>query len=45
MIPIAETEAAFIRTSGWEQFEDLLERANPDLLDLTRDPLRLLSRL
>ncbi len=33
LIPIARAEAEFIRTLGWNRFEDELVRANPDLTD------------
>lgn len=40
-VPLWEEEAQFVRVSGWDRFEDALERADPDLLDLRRKPIRL----
>jgi hypothetical protein len=36
LIPIHETEVDFVRTNGHEEFEILLEKRDPDLLDLHR---------
>jgi hypothetical protein len=36
IIPIHEEEANYIRGNGWDKFEDVLERKNPELWDLTR---------
>lgn len=36
LIPLQEREAAFVRCEGWEAFEDMLEKADPDLFDLRR---------
>ncbi|WP_321784414.1 suppressor of fused domain protein [Paraburkholderia sp. J94] len=36
LIPLVPNEAEFVRSVGWNKFEDLLEAANPDLLDLNR---------
>lgn len=39
IIPIHEEEANYIRFNGWDKFEDLLEREDPELWDLTRVPV------
>lgn len=39
LIPITETEAAFIEEHGPEAFDELLGREDPDLLDLQRPSL------
>lgn len=36
LIPIFEAEANYINEQGWESFEDILERDDPDLWDLNR---------
>lgn len=36
LIPITDDEAALIREQGWNEFEDHLERRDPDLFDLHR---------
>ncbi|ACC76293.1 suppressor of fused domain protein [Paraburkholderia caribensis] len=36
LVPLMEAEGRFAKTQGWNQFEDALEKANPDLLDLDR---------
>jgi hypothetical protein len=36
LVPITAAEAAFVRQRGAEAFEDILEAANPVLLDLRR---------
>lgn len=36
IIPIHEEEANYVRGNGWSKFEDLLERQNPELWDLSR---------
>jgi hypothetical protein len=36
LVPITLNEAEFVKTHGWERFEDELCRADPDLLDLKR---------
>jgi hypothetical protein len=36
MVPIGAAEAEFVRTRGWEEFEDRLVAGDPDLLDLGR---------
>lgn len=39
LLPILGNEAAFIKSSGWGKFEDLLEARDPDLWDLNRPSL------
>jgi hypothetical protein len=39
LVPITPEEALYVRESGWNAFEYLLETANPDLLDLERPSL------
>lgn len=39
LIPIHEEEAEFVTRLGWNEFEDRLERADPDLFDLERLPI------
>lgn len=39
LIPLMSSEAEFIRRSGWSQFEDLMEKRDPDLFDLNRAPI------
>jgi hypothetical protein len=41
LIPIHRSEAAWIAKHGFSDFESHLEAADPDLMDLTRPPLRL----
>lgn len=36
LIPITSAEAAYIQTYGWERFEDILEKEDPDLVDYKR---------
>ncbi|MGK4000058.1 suppressor of fused domain protein [Sorangium sp. So ce1024] len=36
LIPLQPTEAAFVKSSGWSDFEDRLESADIDLFDLCR---------
>lgn len=36
LIPITQSEAAFIHEKGWQWFEDQLEQQNPDIWDLAR---------
>lgn len=36
LLPATKREAAFIARRGWPAFEDALEKADPDLLDLRR---------
>ncbi|MBV1829708.1 suppressor of fused domain protein [Komagataeibacter sp. AV436] len=39
LIPVYESEKAYIRAQGWRRFEDDLDRLDPDLLDLHRQPI------
>jgi hypothetical protein len=39
LVPITPEEALYVQESGWDAFEDLLESAEPDLLDLERPSL------
>jgi hypothetical protein len=39
IVPVHGVEAALVRTEGWERFEGLLERRNPDFGDLDRLPV------
>ena len=39
IIPIYRQEAEYVKTHGWKAFEDLLEKTDPDLLDVTRFPV------
>lgn len=39
MLPIYQNESDFIKSNGWESFENLLEQKNPDLFDLDREPI------
>jgi hypothetical protein len=41
LIPITGEEASFVRSSGWQAFERLLEEQDPDLLDKHRQQMRL----
>jgi hypothetical protein len=41
LVPIYESEAATVASSGWDSFESQLELQDPDLLDLQRDPIEL----
>ena len=36
LIPVLPAEIDFVESSGWSEFEERLEAADPDLLDLTR---------
>lgn len=36
LVPITAAEASFVREQGHEAFEDMLEKLDPDLLDLSR---------
>lgn len=36
LIPLLKEEAGFVKANGWSEFEDMLERENPDLMDLNR---------
>lgn len=39
LIPVLPSEVAYINAHGWSSFEDQLERHDPDLFDLLRDPI------
>ncbi|WP_407316045.1 suppressor of fused domain protein [Pseudomonas sp. nanlin1] len=39
LIPLYETESAFVKQQGWRAFEQLMESKNPDLLDFNRPHL------
>ena len=39
LVPITPEEALYVQESGWDAFEDLLQSADPDLLDLERPAL------
>jgi len=39
VLPIHRSEAEYIDKKGWESFEDLLEKKDPDLCSLERDPI------
>ena len=39
LIPITKEEARFIEERGWDDFEDLLVKRDPDLLDLKRSSI------
>jgi hypothetical protein len=41
LVPIGDSEAAFIRKKGWGVFEQELIRQDPDLLDLNRSEITL----
>ncbi|MFC3575992.1 suppressor of fused domain protein [Streptomyces yaanensis] len=41
LVPIGESEAAFVRVKGWDAFEEELVRQDPDLLDLNRAEIAL----
>jgi hypothetical protein len=43
LVPITDAEAGYVHTRGWPAFEDALEGEDPDLVDLSRDPLRAAS--
>lgn len=36
LIPLLSDECGFVKQSGWNSFEDILESKDPDLLDLDR---------
>jgi hypothetical protein len=36
LVPLMGAECLFVKEHGWDRFEDALENANPDLLDLSR---------
>lgn len=37
LIPLASSEADFVKSYGWSRFEDILEAKDPDLTNLNRD--------
>jgi hypothetical protein len=39
LIPVTVSEAEFVRSHGWSRFESLIEKHDPDLLNLKRDSL------
>ena len=39
VMPLPGVEAAFIKTRGWDEYESLLELADPDLWDPNRKPI------
>ncbi|MDN7592138.1 suppressor of fused domain protein [Burkholderia seminalis] len=39
LLPLMEAECLFVKEHGWNRFEDALESANPDLLDLDRSSI------
>ena len=39
LVPVGPSEAKYIREHGWRRFEEHLERVDPDLFDLARDPI------
>lgn len=39
LVPVHPSEADFVRTSGWQAFEHLLQEQDPDLFDPLRAPL------
>ena len=39
LVPITQSEAFYIRNHGWEKFESLLEREDPNLFDFDRSSL------
>lgn len=39
LVPITKNEAAYIMEFGWEPFENLLEKVDPDLTDFHRDSI------
>ncbi|MCA0983385.1 suppressor of fused domain protein [Halobacillus yeomjeoni] len=41
LIPIMASEARFVRTDGWEAFENMLEEVDPDLVDYQRSSVLL----
>ncbi len=36
LIPITYNEANFIKQNGWEEFEDMLVKVDPDLINFKR---------
>lgn len=41
LVPVSRREAEFIEKSGWQTFEERLEGADPDLIDVSRESLPL----
>lgn len=41
LVPISASEAEYVATRGWDEFEDRLVELNPDLTDLHRAPMTL----
>lgn len=41
LVPVTEDEAAFVERRGWDAFEDLLVRQDPDLVDFERSEVEL----
>lgn len=39
IVPIYESESAYIEINGWEKFEDLMEEIDPDLCSMEREPV------
>jgi hypothetical protein len=39
LLPITSKEAEYVRSRGWSEFETLLEKENPDLLNLNRSSI------
>lgn len=39
LFPITLNEANFIEKNGWEKFEDILVKSDPDLIDFTRSSI------
>lgn len=43
LVPISASEAEYVATRGWDEFEDRLVELDPDLTDLHRAPMTLLD--
>lgn len=41
LVPISANEANYVHKHGWSKFEELMERKNPDLVDIHRKPLEI----
>ena len=41
LVPVTDGEAAFVERRGWDAFEDLLVRQDPDLVDFERSEVEL----
>ena len=39
LVPITDAEAGYVRTRGWSAFEEGLVAEDPDLVDLSRNPV------